>query len=46
MFKNMVQYLIDQNIISFTEEKPNVKVNHFPNHGNQTMNSIIEEDSS
>lgn len=46
MFKNKVQNLIDQNILSFTEEKPNVKVNPLSNHGNHMINSIIEEDST
>lgn len=44
MFKNRVQDLIDQNMISFTEEKPNVKAKPWPNHHNQTMNDIIKED--
>ena len=46
MFKNRVQDLIDQNIMSFTEEKPNAKANPLSNHGNHAVNSIIEEDSS
>lgn len=45
-FKNRVQDLIDQNILSFTEEKPNVKANPLPNHGNQMVNAIVEEDNS
>lgn len=44
MFKNIVQALIDQNILSFTKEKSNVKANPLPNHGNHTVNKIIEED--
>lgn len=33
VFKNRVQDLIDQNILSFTEEKSKVKENPLPNHG-------------
>lgn len=46
MFKNKVHELIDQNILSFTEEKPNAKANPLPNHDNQTMNTIIAEDDT
>lgn len=44
MFKNRVQELIDQDILSFTEEKPNVKTNMLPNHGSLTINAILEEE--
>lgn len=43
MFKNRVQDLIDQDILSFTEEKPNVKNNSLPNHGGPTVNVVLEE---
>lgn len=46
VFKNRVHNFIEQNILSFTEEKPNVKANPLHNHGNQTLNVIIEKDSS
>lgn len=45
VFKNRVHDLIDQNILSFTKEKPNVKANPWPNHGNQIMNAIIGKGS-
>lgn len=44
MFKNKVQDIFDQNILSFTEEKSNVKANPLPNHGNQTLHAILKED--
>lgn len=34
------------NILSFTEEKSNVKANPLPNHGNHIVNAILEEDST
>lgn len=43
VFKNRVQDLINQNILSFTEEKPNWKANPLPNHGNQIVNAMLEE---
>lgn len=46
MFKNKVHELIDQNILSFIEEKPNVKANPLPNHDNQVVNATLEEDST
>lgn len=46
VFKNRVQDLIDQNIFPFTEENPNVKSNPLMDHGNQTMNTVIEEDGT
>lgn len=46
MFKNRVQNLIDHNILSFTKEKLIVKPNNFPNHGNHTVNAIIEENNT
>lgn len=46
VFKNRVQDLIDQNIMPFTEEKPNAKANPLSNHSNHAVNSIIEEDNS
>lgn len=44
VFKNKVQDLIDQDILSFTEEKPNLKNNLLPNHGGPTVNTVIEEE--
>lgn len=43
MFKNKVHDRIDHNILSFTEEKPNVNVNSLLNHGNRPVNVIIKE---
>lgn len=44
--KNRVQELIDQDILSFTEEKPNVKTNLLPNHGSLTVNTVLEEEET
>ena len=46
VFKNRVQDLINQDILSFTEEKPNVKNNLLPNHGSPTVNAILEEEET
>lgn len=46
VFKNKVQELIDQDILSFIEEKPNVKNNLLPNHGSLTVNSVLEEEET
>lgn len=42
MFKIRVQELIDQKILNFTEEKPNVKTNPLPSHNGPTVNAIEE----
>lgn len=46
VFKNRAQELINQDILSFTEEKPNMKTNHFPNHGSLTVNTVLEEEET
>lgn len=46
MFKNRVQDLIDQDILSFTEDKPNVKNNSLSNHGCPTINAVLEEEET
>lgn len=46
MFKNRVQYLIDQDIMSFIEEKPNVNNNLLPNHGGPIVNIVLEEEKT
>ncbi|XP_050889924.1 uncharacterized protein LOC127095252 [Lathyrus oleraceus] len=38
-----IQDLINQNILTFTEEKPNVKTNPLPNHSGASVNAVIEE---
>lgn len=42
--KYKVQDLINQEILSFSEEKPNVKMNALPKHGGSTVNVVIEEE--
>ncbi|XP_050877446.1 uncharacterized protein LOC127081206 [Lathyrus oleraceus] len=44
--KKRIQELIDQEILSFSEEKPNVKTNPLPNHGGATVNAMIEEEAT
>lgn len=44
--KKKIQELIDQEILSFSEEKPNVKTNPLPNHGGAEINAMIEEENS
>lgn len=39
--KKRIQELIDQEILSFSEEKPNVKTNPLPNHSGATVNVVI-----
>lgn len=46
MFMNRVQDLIDQDIMSFTEEKPNVKNNLLPDHGGPTVNVVPKEEET
>ncbi|XP_050894695.1 uncharacterized protein LOC127101344 [Lathyrus oleraceus] len=41
--KCKIQDLINQNILTFSEEKPNVKTNPFPNHSSALVNVVIEE---
>lgn len=41
-----MQELIDQDIMSFTEEKPSVKNNLLPNHGGPTVNAVLEEEET
>ncbi|XP_050876026.1 uncharacterized protein LOC127079686 [Lathyrus oleraceus] len=44
--KYKIQDLINQNILTFSEEKPNVKTNHLPNHSGASVNAVIEEAST
>ncbi|XP_050915718.1 uncharacterized protein LOC127130797 [Lathyrus oleraceus] len=44
--KKRIQELIDQEILSFSEEKPNVKTNPLPNHGGAAVNAVIEEENA
>ncbi|XP_050909909.1 uncharacterized protein LOC127123752 [Lathyrus oleraceus] len=44
--KKRIQELIDQEVLSFSEEKPNVKMNPLPNHGGSTVNAVIKEETS
>lgn len=41
--KCKIQDLINQNILTFSEEKPNVKTNPLPNHSGVLVNAVIEE---
>ncbi|XP_050878511.1 uncharacterized protein LOC127082315 [Lathyrus oleraceus] len=43
--KKRIQELIDQEIMSFSEEKPNVKTNPLPNHGGAAINTVIKEEN-
>ncbi|XP_050878763.1 uncharacterized protein LOC127082571 [Lathyrus oleraceus] len=45
LLKNKIQDLIDRKILTFSEEKPNVKTNPLPNHDGPTVNVVIEEES-
>lgn len=40
-----MQEVINQEILSFFEEKPNVKTNPLPNHGGATVNAVIKEEN-
>ncbi|XP_050909151.1 uncharacterized protein LOC127122922 [Lathyrus oleraceus] len=42
--KNKIQDLIDRKILTFSEEKPNVKTNPLPNHDVPTVSVVIEEE--
>lgn len=44
--KYKVQDLINQEILSFSEEKPNVKTNPLPNHGGSAVNAVIKEETT
>ncbi|XP_050883676.1 uncharacterized protein LOC127086894 [Lathyrus oleraceus] len=44
--KKRIQELIDQEILSFSEEKPNVKTNSLPNHDGATVHTVIKEEST
>ncbi|XP_050899608.1 uncharacterized protein LOC127106344 [Lathyrus oleraceus] len=41
--KCKIQDLINQNILTFSEENPNVKINPLPNHSGTSVNVVIEE---
>ncbi|XP_050909269.1 uncharacterized protein LOC127123047 [Lathyrus oleraceus] len=43
--KKRIQELIDQEVLSFFEEKPNMKMNPLPNHGGSTVNTVIDEET-
>ncbi|XP_050889234.1 uncharacterized protein LOC127094445 [Lathyrus oleraceus] len=43
--KKKIQELIDQDILSFPDEKPNVKTNPLPNHSGAAVNTMIEEET-
>lgn len=43
LFKVKVQELIDQKLLSFSEEQPNVKTNPLPSHNGLVVNAIDEE---
>lgn len=42
--KNKIQDLIDSKILTFSEEKPNIKTNPLPNHDGPTVSVVIEEE--
>ncbi|XP_050890765.1 uncharacterized protein LOC127096208 [Lathyrus oleraceus] len=44
--KKRIQELINQDILSFSEEKPNVKTNPLPNHGGASVNVVIEKETT
>ncbi|XP_050918887.1 uncharacterized protein LOC127136366 [Lathyrus oleraceus] len=44
--KKRIQELIDQEILSFSKEKTNMKTNPLPNHGGATINIMIEEENA
>lgn len=44
IFKNKVQELIDQKLMSFSEEQPNVKTNLLPVHNGPVVNASIEKE--
>ncbi|XP_050908975.1 uncharacterized protein LOC127122724 [Lathyrus oleraceus] len=44
--KKRIQELIDQEILSFSEEKLNVKTNPLPNHSGAAINIVIEEENT
>ncbi|XP_050895784.1 uncharacterized protein LOC127102458 [Lathyrus oleraceus] len=44
--KNKIQELMNQKILSFSEEKPNVKTNALPNHNGSAVNAVIDEDTA
>ena len=42
--KNKIQDLIDRKILTFSEEKSNVKTNPLPNHDGPSVSVVIEEE--
>lgn len=42
--KDKIQELINQKILSFSEETPNIKANPLPNHNGPVVNAFIEEE--
>lgn len=44
--KYKIQDLINQDILTFSEEKPNVKMNPLPNHGGAAVNAVVEEETT
>lgn len=46
VFKNKIHDLINQNILCFTEEKPNVRTNPLSTHNGPAVSAIIEEEAT
>ncbi|XP_050896761.1 uncharacterized protein LOC127103553 [Lathyrus oleraceus] len=44
--KYKIQDLINQDILTFSEENPNVKTNPFQNHGGASVNIVVEEETT
>ncbi|XP_050916578.1 uncharacterized protein LOC127131705 [Lathyrus oleraceus] len=44
--KYKVQDFINQEILSFSEEKPNVNMNPLPNHGSSEVKAVVEEETT
>lgn len=44
--KYKIQDLINYEILTFSEEKPNVKTNPFTNHGGSAVNVVVEEETT
>ncbi|XP_050889361.1 uncharacterized protein LOC127094585 [Lathyrus oleraceus] len=44
--KKRIQELIDQEILSFSEENPNVKTDPLQNHGGSVVNVVVEEEAN
>lgn len=44
--KNKIQELINQKVLYFSEEKPNIKTNALPNHNGPVVRTMIEEETA